>query len=318
MPTESNRPERSAHARVSGDPDPASSQRSSGLLSPVVGVTVLLWVAAVLVMGFADRRVPVLAFVVAGYAGYLAAVGAWLLPKSAPVAQPDVLRVRATGLRLALRCTVVLVSLIFVYTDDIVAALPDAPLRASLTASLVAVRGIRLVPGLGGFELYRFGTYAMLPGLLLLALGAQPRELGLCWPAARTALATFICLAPVVSFVGWWVAAGRLAPTALAALMLHNLLSNGLTEEFQCRGMVLSHLRAFLTTGWAQLGQAIVFALLHFHPVEAEEQAAPWRSLAEDVAFNLPVALAFGLLALRSRSLVLPTLLHVFRLVPWE
>jgi membrane protease YdiL (CAAX protease family) len=80
--------------------------------------------------------------------------------------------------------------------------------------------------------------------------------------------------------------------------------------------MMLSHLRAFLKADWALLVQAVLFALMHFQPTGAEEQAAPLRSLAEDVALNMPLGLAFGYLALRSRSLALPTLLHVFRWVP--
>ena len=80
--------------------------------------------------------------------------------------------------------------------------------------------------------------------------------------------------------------------------------------------MVLAHLRAFLKTDWAQLVQAVIFALLHYHPSGLDEQAAPWRSLAEDLALNVPVALAFGYLAVRSRSLLLPTCLHMLRWLP--
>ena len=56
--------------------------------------------------------------------------------------------------------------------------------------------------------------------------------------------------------------------------------------------------------------------MLHYHPSGVEEQAAPWRSLAEDLALNVPVALAFGFLAVRSRSLLLPTCLHMLRWIP--
>jgi hypothetical protein len=99
-------------------------------------------------------------------------------------------------------------------------------------------------------------------------------------------------------------------------LVVHNFLSNGFSEEFQCRGMIFSHLRAFLKTDWALLVQAVVFGLLHFHPNGVEEQANLAGSLAEDLALNMPVALAFGFLALRSRSLVLPTFLHLFNWHP--
>jgi membrane protease YdiL (CAAX protease family) len=288
----------------------------SGLISPPTAATVLLWSAALLVLAIVDRRVPVFPFAVAGYAIYLGAVGAWLLPKAEP---PDrVLCAEASGLRLAARCAVVLIAVAFVFTDDIAAALPSRVSTVVLTPCLTWVRTIRLAPGLGGREFFNFCMYAFLPGGLLLVLGARREELGLCLPARQTILATLVCLVPVVSFIGWGVATRRLAPAALFWLLIHNFFSNGFSEEFMCRGMIFSHLRAFFNTGWAQFGQAVAFASLHFHPAGAEEQAAPWRSLAEDLALNLPVAIVFGFLALRSRSLVLPTLLHLFRWLPWE
>jgi membrane protease YdiL (CAAX protease family) len=117
--------------------------------------------------------------------------------------------------------------------------------------------------------------YAFFPGLLLLTLGTRPRELGLCLPARQTLLATQFCPTPVLSFVSWGVATGRREPAALFWLLMHNFFSNGFTEEFLCRGMILSHLRTVFETGWAQLGEAVAFALLHFHPTGVEEKAAP-------------------------------------------
>jgi membrane protease YdiL (CAAX protease family) len=275
----------------------------------------LLWSASLVVLVVIDRQVPVFPLAVAGYAAYLAAVGAWLLPRTVSTEQERILRAAATSPRLAARCGVVLIAMAFVYTDDLVVALPGE-FSAVLAPWLAWVRNIRLAPGLGGYELFNFCMYAFFPGFLLLALGARPHELGMCLPARRTIVASLVCLIPVVTFVGWGAATGRLAPAALFWLLMHNFFSNGFTEEFLCRGMILCHMRAFFRTGWAQLGQAIAFALLHFHPAGAAEQVSPWRSLAEDLALNMPVALAFGFLALRGRSLALPTLLHMFRWLP--
>ena len=102
--------------------------------------------------------------------------------------------------------------------------------------------------------------------LLLVALGARPWELGLCAPALGTLPATVLCLVPSLAFVGWGLASGKLTPLGLFYLVVHNFLSNGFSEEFLYRGMVLSHLRAVVTTDWAIVIQAVVFALLHFHP----------------------------------------------------
>jgi len=292
---------------------PASFRAS---ISPANIAALLLWAASLAVLFLVDGEVSCFPFAVAGYTLYLGVVGAWLLPKSLPAELESVLCARATGWQLAARCGIVLMAILFVYTDDVVAVLQSEGTAPALSPFLVWVRSIRVAPKLSGYELYNFGTYALIPGILLLTLGAPPRELGLCLPKRGTFLGSLVCLLPVISFVGWGVATGRLSAGGLFWLVIHNLFSNGFTEELLCRGMVLPHLRAFLKTSWAQLGQAIVFALLHFHPAGAEEQANPYRCMAEALALNMPVAMAFGFLALRSRSLFLPTLLHMFRWLP--
>jgi hypothetical protein len=54
----------------------------------------------------------------------------------------------------------------------------------------------------------------------------------------------------------------------------------------------------------------------HNHPSGADQQVALWRSLAEDLALSVPVALAVDFLAVRSRSPLLPTCLHMPRWIP--
>jgi membrane protease YdiL (CAAX protease family) len=285
----------------------------------VAGVTaLLLWAASVLVLALNDLNTCCFALIVAGYAIYLAAVGMWLLPKTVPLEAEPVLRaVAPSACRLVARGVVVGAAVALVAMDGAAyAGIGSGCPVPLLTPMIQFLLTVNLWPGVGGVELLNFTTYALLPGLLLVALGARPRELGLCLPSRGTVVATLLCLIPCLGFVGWGLVSGRLTPLGLFFLVIHNFLSNGFSEEFQCRGMVFSHLRAALKTEWALLAQAVVFALLHFHPNGVEEQANLSASLAADLALNMPVALAFGFLALRSRSLLLPTILHLFNYQP--
>ncbi len=295
--------------------DGAVLARRRALLSPARLTAILLWSASVLVLALLDRQVFFFALAVVGYAFFLWAVGAWLLPGAGEPS--EVLRTRATGRRLAARCAVVGAAGTLVFCSGAALAGMQSGATVPLLTPLFQTLGeIHLWPGVGGIELWKVASYVIVPGAVLMALGARAMELGLRLPSVRTTLATLVCLVPSATFVGWGVWSGRLSAAGLFLLLIHNLFSNGFSEEFLCRGMMLSHLRAFLDTDWALLIQALLFALLHFHPTGAEEQQMPLRSLAEDIALNLPLGLAFGYLALRSRSLVLPTLLHLFRWTP--
>jgi membrane protease YdiL (CAAX protease family) len=294
-----------------------AAPRGRAPLSLAGATALFLWAASVVILAFSDPNTCYFAFIVAGYAIYLGAVGMWLLPKTVPADAEPVLRAAATRLRLVARCVVVGAAVALVAMDGAAyAGIKSGSTVPLLTPMIQYLLTVHLWPGVGGLELLNFATYALVPGLLLLALGARPRELGLCVPARGTFVATLVCLIPSLGFVGWGLVSGKLTPLALLYLVVHNFLSNGFSEEFQCRGMIFSHLRAFLTTDWAQLVQAVVFALLHFHPNGVDEQANLAGSLAADLALNMPVALAFGFLALRSRSLALPTFLHLFNWQP--
>jgi membrane protease YdiL (CAAX protease family) len=276
---------------------------------------VTLWSASVAYFAACERNTFYFALVVAAYALYLAAIGRWLLPKTVPLEAEIVLR--AAGPRLTARWAVIVGAVALVALNGAayagIASGISVPVLTPMVRRLLAVL---LWPGVGGFELLNFATYALIPGLLLAALGARLRDFGLCSPAWKTLPGTVLCLIPSLCFVGWGMASGKLTPLGVFYLVVHNFLSNGFSEEFQCRGMVLSHLRAIIPTGWAIVMQAFVFSLLHFHPNGAEERADVLSSMAGDIVLNLPVALAFGYLALRSRSLALPTALHLFNWQP--
>lgn len=155
----------------------------------------------------------------------------------------------------------------------------------------------------------KFVFCVLVPGVLVMALGARPREIGLGLPARGTLWATFACTALFLVAWGFRLAQGRLTIDRLGLFLAHNVLSNGFSEEFLSRGLVLSHARAFMRSGWALLLQALVFAALHIGVSLHDEPNLP-AILANVVALNGPMGYALGLMTLRTRSLVLPAALH--------
>lgn len=104
-------------------------------------------------------------------------------------------------------------------------------------------------------------------------------------------------------------AQGHLTLPALALYLVHNVLSNGFSEEFISRGLIMAHLRAFMRTDWALLAQALAFALFHLATSLHDEPTA-LGIVANIIALNVPMGVVFGMLALRTRSLALPAALH--------
>jgi len=90
--------------------------------------------------------------------------------------------------------------------------------------------------------------------------------------------------------------------------LLRNFLSNGFSEEFLMRSMMLSHLRAFVSKDWAVVGQAILFGLFH---LDLFTKVDSWAlEIARVIAMNAPMGFFLALIALRARSVVLPGLIH--------
>ena len=217
---------------------------------------------------------------------------------------PDVLRAVGSRRRVVARAAVVAVfaALIFIHS--------------------FAFNGIHVLPAVDwayrhtyllapplGTGLPNFVLYALLPGALVIALGARLREIGLGRPARGTLLAIAACTG---LFVVSWVfrfAQGHLTLSALALYLAHNALSNGFSEEFSARGLILSHLRAFMRTDWALLVQALCFALFHLAS-SVHDEPTTLGVFANIIALNMPMGIVFGMMALRTRSIALPATLH--------
>lgn len=152
--------------------------------------------------------------------------------------------------------------------------------------------------------------FALAPGLLVMALGARRRELGLTRPAKGTYLATLAVTGLFLLSWAWRMTHGGPSVAMLLLFLVHNLLSNGFSEEFQTKGLVLSHLRGFMRAEWALVLMSLLAALLHSADAVHDEPGLI-GVLANGVALNVPMNYFLGRAALRTRSLFLPAAVHL-------
>ena len=262
-----------------------------------------LWVASVIVLLVQDRGT---AFIALGFGAFMLLL--WLVTKRlvpAPQGGQDVLIAIGCRKRLVARCLIVAASLAVTFLHLLAAnkvlALP------SLEHALASVGN--LAPSLGS-GLRNFVMFALAPGLLVIALGARPRELGLTRPARGTYLATLAVTGLFLLSWAWRMTHGGPSIPMLGLFLAHNLLSNGFSEEFQTKGLVLSHLRAFMRAEWALVVTAILVALLHSADAVHDEPGM-LGVLANGLALNVPMNYFLGRAALRTRSLFLPTAVHL-------
>ena len=95
-------------------------------------------------------------------------------------------------------------------------------------------------------------------------------------------------------------------------------LEAGLTEEFLFRAVLQTRLAALLKSEWgALLIGAVLFALAHFpglyfrgDPGVDGYSTDPWQVIAFTIATLSPLAILFGTIWSRTRSLLLCVLLH--------
>jgi membrane protease YdiL (CAAX protease family) len=149
--------------------------------------------------------------------------------------------------------------------------------------------------------------------IVALVVKAVPGSLYLRWPARRWlvwAAAGFVVAGPVALLVGPYLArpffgdvsyvivAGALVPALIFAV------SNGVMEELVYRGALMGWSGRVMGVGPALVGQAVVFGLAH--------------SGTDVIGLQVPLMLAMGLggllaglVAIRTRSLLIPIAVHI-------
>lgn len=152
--------------------------------------------------------------------------------------------------------------------------------------------------------------YFVIPFLLLLALGARPRELGLgrghrVWPVS------------LLWTVGWGLvlivpaAAGALGLQTLVRRVISNSFQNGFFEEFLFRGVLQTRLRSFLSTPWTLVIQALLFGLWHLRSNTLSFDGNVVAGLAWCIVSQGVLGFAFGVIFHRTRNLIAPSVAHV-------
>lgn len=274
----------------------------------------VIWALTVVVLGLRAPMMAALSIGGAVYAMLLIAASVRFLPPSIEARNDDVLRdppdpaSRARLGRLLISsgslALVILVSFAYGGTS------PRGVYIAWLTPHLVHLASIPSSLGNGLTPLFNFGYLAVVPGILLLSFGASRRTLGLIAWRPRTSKVLVLCLLvpTVMALVSLWN--GRVTLTVLLMMLVHNMLSNGFSEEFFARAVILSQLRAWLSNECALVVQAMLFAALHFGGSMADDSSR-LVVLAMAIGLNAPAGLALGVLALRSRSLALPSIVHI-------
>ncbi|HTD34907.1 MAG TPA: CPBP family intramembrane glutamic endopeptidase [Candidatus Elarobacter sp.] len=270
------------------------------------------WGAAVAVLLALDPANGTLALSTAGYALLLWFLTWRIIPAAPAERADDVLRASGPPAKLRARIAVAALTFVWLMVQTVAAGGATGGIRVPLLTPLFETLGsIRTPLHDSAIPPFHLLAWVIVPGALLVALGANARQLGLTRPARGSALATLACCVVPLGMLAWAMAHGRMGLVPLFWLLVHNLLSNGFSEEFVMRGVIFSHVRALLTDRWALVAQAFLFALPHLGDTLVEEHFNLLLAIANVVGLNAPIGLALGFMALRSRSLVMPTIVHV-------
>ncbi len=189
------------------------------------------------------------------------------------------------------------------------------------------VAGVGPVPGWGeltralgsaGDRLFGNGNYlanpvayVVLPLIVLLLLGARPRELGF-GKGHRVGRVILLWAAIPVGTLAVAIATGQLSVERVANRLVSNGMQNGFWEEFLFRGALQTRLRLLLTPEWAIVIQALVFGAWHLGLGYANTGHSGFLpALASTIVHQAAIGLAFGIVFERTRNLLAPTVAHI-------
>ncbi|MEW8977974.1 MAG: CPBP family intramembrane glutamic endopeptidase [Symbiobacterium sp.] len=153
--------------------------------------------------------------------------------------------------------------------------------------------------------------YMVLPGAVLLLCRVRPAELGL-----RKGYRSWAVAAPFLLVVGALAAVkAALGDTGVLYLLplavLDNFLQNGFMEEFLFRGALQTRLAPLIGEGWSLVISSLLFGVWHLGATTAMLGGDYLAGLAMSIASQGTIGLVFGMIAMRTRSLIAPTVAHI-------
>jgi membrane protease YdiL (CAAX protease family) len=152
--------------------------------------------------------------------------------------------------------------------------------------------------------------YMAIPLLLLLLLGARLSELGLGRGYLAWRVSAVWSALPVTSWAILLVM-GVIEPLFVARRVIGNALQNGFFEEFLFRGALQTRLGKLISTEWALIIQALVFGLWHLKANLSSSDGDFLQALAACIIVQTMSGVAYGIVFLRTRNLLAPSVAHI-------
>jgi len=167
-----------------------------------------------------------------------------------------------------------------------------------------------LVDHSSGIAAANFAGYFLIPFILLLLLGARLPDLGLGKGHRVWRVVALWASIPVIFFI-INILNGSATPIQLARMFFGNLLRNGFSEEFLFRGALQTRLKQWMSSDWALVIQALAFAVWHLGTDTQFMGGDILQGLALGIASHSMLGLALGIVFLRTRNLIAPSIIHV-------
>jgi membrane protease YdiL (CAAX protease family) len=151
----------------------------------------------------------------------------------------------------------------------------------------------------------------VIPGAILLLLGARPRNLGF-GPGHRVGRVLVLWCLPQLVFVLVSVIARGGQPLQLGFVFIRNGFQNGLSEEFLFRGALQTRLSLLVGSGWGLVLGALAFGFWHVGTNARFVTHGDLLSAAcVGIASQAPYGLAFGVIFQRTRNLLAGSVFHM-------
>jgi len=152
--------------------------------------------------------------------------------------------------------------------------------------------------------------YFVAPLVLLLALGARARCLGLGRGHRVWRVSVLWLALPAAVSLGL-VVMGAVGPQTVARRFIANAFQNGFFEEFLFRGALQTRLSKVMSEPWAWMVQALVFGLWHVRANTQMMDGNVAAGLAVCIVSQFVTGLAFGHVFRTTRNLIAPSVAHV-------
>jgi len=163
---------------------------------------------------------------------------------------------------------------------------------------------------LGAFGIPQFALYVGIPSLVLAAFGVRGRGLWVRLGERGWIAAGVTWIAPSAIALGLDIAQHEVSLGDVAGRIATNVFQNGFSEEFLFRGALLTRLRFVMRDEWALFAQAIVFGAWHYGADMKEAHGDLVYAMTIMITVQASFGYAIGFLALRSRSLLFPSIAH--------